>query len=121
MLFSCRQRMKHDQVTISYRLTWAWRYPSDIIFRIGNYSSATSLSEDTKLRQSIRKYAIDQSRLLDSIGTAQMEQELRKTVLTIAKKQSDRMVEESGVQPSLSEDDMKQYLEEVIREIKVMR
>lgn len=88
---------------------------------VGVYSSATSLSEDTKLRQSIRKYAIDQSRLLDSIGTAQMEQELRKTVLTIAKKQSDRMVEESGVQPSLSEDDMKKYLEEVIREIKVMR
>jgi hypothetical protein len=42
-------------------------------------------------------------------------------VLTIAKKQSDNMTEETGVQPSLSDDDMKQYLEEVIREIKVRK
>jgi hypothetical protein len=42
-------------------------------------------------------------------------------VLTIAKKNSDIMTEETGVKPSLSEDDMKQYLEEVIREIKVKK
>jgi hypothetical protein len=31
------------------------------------------------------------------------------------------MTEETGVQPSLSEDDMKQHLEEVIKEIKVTK
>jgi hypothetical protein len=31
------------------------------------------------------------------------------------------MTEETGVQPSLSEDDMKQYLEEVIKEIELRR
>jgi hypothetical protein len=31
------------------------------------------------------------------------------------------MIEETGVQPSLSEDDMKQYLEEVLQEIKVTK
>jgi hypothetical protein len=31
------------------------------------------------------------------------------------------MTEETGVQPSLSENDMKQYLEEVIKEIKVTK
>jgi hypothetical protein len=53
-----------------------------------------------------------------------MEQELQKRVLrvlTIAKKNSDSMTEETGVQPSLSEDDMKRYLEEVLKEIKVMK
>jgi hypothetical protein len=50
-----------------------------------------------------------------------MEQELQKRVLTIAKKNSDIMTEETGVQPSLSEDDMKQYLEEVLKEIKVKK
>jgi hypothetical protein len=48
-----------------------------------------------------------------------MEQELQKRVITIAKKNSDIMAEETGVEPSLNEDDMKQYLEEVIKEIKV--
>jgi hypothetical protein len=31
------------------------------------------------------------------------------------------MIEETGVQPSLSEDDMKQYLEEVLKEIKIRK
>jgi hypothetical protein len=42
-------------------------------------------------------------------------------VLTIAKKNSDIMTEDTGVQPSLSEDEMKQYLDEVIKEIKVRK
>jgi hypothetical protein len=87
----------------------------------GLYSSAISVSQDVGLRQSIRKSAIKEVKFLESIGTAQMEQELQKRVLTIAKKNSDIMTEETGVQPSLSEDDMKQYLEEVLKEIKVMK
>jgi hypothetical protein len=85
----------------------------------GLYSSAISVSQDSNLRQSIRKSAIEQTKFLQSIGTAQMEQELQKRVITIAKKNSDIMAEETGVEPSLNEDDMKQYLEEVIKEIKV--
>jgi hypothetical protein len=87
----------------------------------GLYSSAISVSQDSSLRQSIRKSAIEQTKFLQSMGTAQMEQELQKRVITIAKKNSDIMAEETGVQPSLNEDDMKQYLEEVIKEIKVKK
>jgi hypothetical protein len=64
---------------------------------------------------------MEEVKFLESIGTAQMEQELQKRVLTIAKKNSDTMTEDTGVQPSLSEDDIKQYLEQVIREIKVRK
>ncbi|HYY67280.1 MAG TPA: hypothetical protein VE572_02915 [Nitrososphaeraceae archaeon] len=88
---------------------------------LGLYSSAISVSQDIKLRQSIRRSAIQEVKFLESIGTAQMEQELQKRVLTIAKKNSDNMTEETGVQPSLSEEDMKQYLEEVLKEIKVRK
>lgn len=83
----------------------------------GLYSSATIVSQDTTLRQSIRKSVTEQSRLLDSIGTAHMEQELESRVLTIAKKNSEAMAEESGVETSMSEDDMKDYLEIVMNEI----
>jgi hypothetical protein len=87
----------------------------------GLYSSAISVSQDANLRQSIRKSAIKEVKFLENMGSAQMEQELQKRVLTIAKKNSDIMTEETGVEPSLSEDDMKQYLEEVLKEIKVRK
>jgi hypothetical protein len=80
--------------------------------------SAISVAQDETLRRSIRNNVKDM-KFLDSIGTAQMEKEFEKKVLDITKKSSEIMIEESGVQPSLSEDDIRQYLEEVIKEIKV--
>jgi hypothetical protein len=88
---------------------------------LGLYSSAISVSQDVKLRQSIRRSAIEEVKFLKNIGTAQMEQELQKRVLTIAKNSSENMTQETGVQPSLSENDMKQYLDEVLQEIKVRK
>jgi hypothetical protein len=91
---------------------------SSYLLLLGVYSSAISVSEDSKLRQSIRNFAIKESRLLDSIGTAQMEQEIEKRVLALTKQNQNRMTEESGIQPSLSEEDMKEYLQQVIEEVK---
>jgi hypothetical protein len=70
------------------------------------------------LRKSIRRYAVDESKLLDSIGMAQMEAEIEKKVLTLAKRNQEKMAEESGVQSSLSEDDIKQYLGQVLQEVR---
>jgi hypothetical protein len=84
----------------------------------GIYSSAVSVSQDSKLRKSIRDFAISkQTRLLDSIGSAHMEQEIQKQVLILTKRNQDKMAEESGISSSLSEDDVKMYLEQVIKEI----
>ena len=91
---------------------------SSYLLLIGIYSSAISVSEDTNLRRTIRKFVIDQSKLLDSIGSAQMEQEMQKKVITIVKKTSQAMTEETGVQASLTEEDMKEYLDQVLQEIK---
>ncbi len=85
---------------------------------VGIYSSAISVSEDSILRQSIRGFAIKESRLLDSIGMAQMEQEIQRKVVEFTKRNQDRMAEETGVQSSLSEEDVKEYLQQVIREVK---
>jgi hypothetical protein len=79
---------------------------------VGIYSSAISVAEDSNLRKSIRDFALSQLRLLDSIGSAQMEQEIEKRVLVFTKQIQDRMFGE----PSLTEDETKQYLEQVIRE-----
>jgi DNA-binding protein Fis len=48
---------------------------------------------------------------------AQMEQQIQKRVIELTKHNQDRMAEETGIQSSLSEEDMKQYLQQVIKEI----
>ena len=58
-----------------------------------------------------------QAKLLDSIGTAEMEREVQTQVLTIAKKTSATMEEKSGVEVSMTEGEMKDYVEFVIKEI----
>jgi hypothetical protein len=88
---------------------------------IGLYSVAMSVAGDISLRQTIRKTAIEESRFIDSIVTAQMEQELEWKVLRVAKKHTYTLGQETGIEPSLTGDDLKQYLQEVLSEVKVHR
>jgi hypothetical protein len=83
----------------------------------GLYSSAVTVSQDIALRNSIRKSVTEQSKLLHGMGTAQMQQELESKVLTINKKVSDMMEEETGVEPSMTEEDIKEHIEMVRKEI----
>ena len=87
----------------------------------GLYSSAISVSQDLALRQSIRQSVKEQSKFLESMGTAQMEAELQTRVLRTAKKASDSMEEETGLESSMTEDDMKDYMEIVMNELKDKR
>jgi hypothetical protein len=83
----------------------------------GLYSSAVTVSQDMVLRSSIRRSVTEHSRFLESIGTAEMEQQLKSRVLTITKKLSNKMVEETGVEASMTEDDIKRHIEIVRDEI----
>ena len=56
---------------------------SSYLFSIGLYLSAISLSQDSSLRKSIKNSTVD---VIGNIGTAQMEQELRKRILKIVEK-----------------------------------
>jgi hypothetical protein len=51
---------------------------SSYLLLVGIYSSAISVAEDSKLRQTIRKLAVKEAKFLGSIGSAQMEDELQK-------------------------------------------
>lgn len=85
---------------------------------IGIYGSAISVSEDSMLRKSIRKLIIKETKLLDSIATAQMEQVIQKKVIETTKRLSDNISKETGVESSLQEEDIKRYCKEVLAEIK---
>lgn len=91
---------------------------SSYLVLVGIYYSAISVAEDSNLRKSIRNYAMRNSKLLDSIGTAQMEQELTNRVLDFARDHSDMIAEQTGIEPSLSNEDIRVYLDQVIKEVK---
>jgi len=85
------------------------------LFTVGLYSSAIAVSQDSSLRTSIRASLLE---LVDNIGTAQMMQEIERRVLKVAREQQEVLRERSGIESSLTEKDMKEYLEQVIKEVK---
>jgi hypothetical protein len=93
---------------------------SSYMIFLGLYSTAISISQDNKLRASIRKFATQDSNLLSSIGTAHMEQEIQKTVNSmknVVQEQEKELEEQTGIEANLEEDEMKKYLEEVMQEV----
>jgi ABC-type multidrug transport system fused ATPase/permease subunit len=86
---------------------------------IGIYMSTISLSQDAELRRSIKRIARSQSKLFDSMVTVEIEKEIESRVIEVFKKQSVQMEEEeTGVEPSLNEQEIHDYLNEVIKEVK---
>lgn len=84
---------------------------------VGLYASALTVSQYTTMRLTIRKSITEQAKFLDSMGSAQMEQELHSTVMKIAKKHSDVLTEKTGVDSSMTENDIKEYMTMVMDEI----
>jgi hypothetical protein len=91
---------------------------SSYLLFVGICASAVSVAEDSNLRRSIRKLAVKESKLLDSIGAAEMEQEIQKRVIVLSKETARTMSEQTGIETSLSEEDAKEYLHEVLTELK---
>jgi hypothetical protein len=85
---------------------------------IGIYMSTISLSQDAELRRSIKQIARSQSNLFDSMVTAEIERKIEKRVLQVIRTQSVEMEKETGVQPSLNDQEIQDYLKQVIREVK---
>lgn len=47
-----------------------------------------------------------------------MEQEIQKRVIVLSRKTTHTMAEQTGIESSLSEEDVKEYLHEVLTELK---
>jgi hypothetical protein len=93
---------------------------STYMILLGLYSSAVSVSQDNRLRGSIKRFARTNSNLLSSIGTAHMEKEIQKTVNSMkdmVQEQEKELEEQTGIEANLEEDEMKKYLEEVMQEV----
>ena len=94
---------------------------SSYLISFGFYSLAISVSQDIKLRKSIRNFVISEAKLFDNIGMAQMQLQLEQRVTKIVKEQEEELENTTEIKPSLTEDDIKSYMKEVIQEVKASR
>jgi signal transduction histidine kinase len=92
------------------------------LFSIGLYCSALSVSQDSSLRKSIRRNStMEVAKLMDIIGTPKMKEEIERRVLNTAKEQQSVLIHQTGIEPSLTERDMRQYLGAVLKEVKILK
>jgi hypothetical protein len=82
---------------------------------LGLYLSALSVSQDEQLRNMIKRSTLSESKFLHSIGTSagERKREIVSTVLDKAKRRQETIVKDIGIGTSLTEDDIKNYVEEV--------
>ena len=76
-----------------------------------------SVSLDIGLRKSIRKSVEEHSKFLHGIGRAQMDKDIQEVVIKVTKDYSDKLVHQTGVEPTVTVSAMKEYLNEVLQEI----
>jgi hypothetical protein len=90
----------------------------------GLYSSALSLSQDITLRQHLRSMARNDENLLSSIGTAQMESEVKRAVgelKDVADVHEKELAEKTGIETPIAENEVEDYLKQVIEEVSKAR
>lgn len=93
---------------------------ASFLFYLGIYSASISVSEDSSIRQSIRKVATrEATRFLDSIGSAEMERQIVSRVLELSAAVKENLEKETGIRSSLDDKEIKTYLQEVLEEIGV--
>jgi hypothetical protein len=88
---------------------------------VGISSSAISVANDVEVRRYIKKSVEQEASLLGDIGTAQMEDQIRKMILNKTKQLSDKLTQNTGITPSLEEQDIKEYVVLAIQEVKQSR
>jgi len=89
---------------------------SSYLIFVGIYSSAISVSQDSNLRASIRKSVEAEVKFIGNIASAEMTHKTMETVLSKVKAVSDKIPTDTGIVTSLTETEIKDYINEVIDE-----
>jgi hypothetical protein len=93
---------------------------SSYMIILGLYSTAVSISQDIRLRQYIKDLSKADSGFLSTIGVAQMEKHVQSKASdleNVVKEQRMELEKKSGIQSSVQQQDIKQYLLEVLQEV----
>lgn len=90
------------------------------LVNFGLYSSAISLSHNIQLRNKIRTLTFNNKSLLAYIGQAQLRSELQKAITNvkdIVEEEEEKLKEKTGINSTISEENIKNYMEQVLQEI----
>lgn len=93
---------------------------SSYMIILGLYSAATSISQDIRLREYIKDLCKADSGFLSTIGEAQLEKKVQakaSDLENVVKEQRVELEKKSGIESSIQEQDIKQYLLEVLQEV----
>jgi hypothetical protein len=83
----------------------------------GFYLSAVHMAQDARLRKVIKASA--GSKVFGDMAVAQLGQETEKRVLDIIEKEREVIKEQTGIQPSLEQKDVKTYVDSVLQELQI--
>jgi hypothetical protein len=95
--------------------------PFSFLILNGLFRSAICVAEDTELRHSIKALAKRESKLLDAAATAENLQEYENKVITAVRASARLLEEESGIEPSLTDAEIREQLEIVTQELRKYR
>jgi hypothetical protein len=85
---------------------------STFMILVGLYASAISVAQDAVIRKSIRKSVLGRSKLIGSIGDAEMHNEIEKWVRNLS-----TMTYKTNVSTSMTTEDVKLYIQKVVSEV----
>jgi hypothetical protein len=91
---------------------------SAFLILLGLFYSAVSVSQDAKLRQSIKKSTREQAKLLNALGSYETQRSIEKMVVKISSESTLIKEKETEAPSSLEKDDIKEYVKEVMDELK---
>jgi hypothetical protein len=84
---------------------------------LGIYGSALSFAQDTSIRRQVRSSVSHELRLMDRIGMSEVQEQVSRRVSIITKNLTKEMEVETGIGTSLNEDEVQNYISEVIDEL----
>jgi hypothetical protein len=90
------------------------------LLNFGLYSSAITLSHDIHLRDKIRTLTAMKTNFLGNIGQAQLTQEIQKAIVDVkdvVEKEEQELKEKTGIESSITKDNLENYMEQVLNEI----
>jgi hypothetical protein len=85
---------------------------------VGVYSSAMIISADAELRKSIRNFAKSNLTLLDNLVREDIAAAIKGKAMEVAKKESIRIAKKTGIEAELDENEVKDYLNLVLNELR---
>ena len=85
---------------------------------IGIFSASMSVALDSKLRTIIKKSALDETRFVETIGESEMEKLVERKVGDVLSRNQIEFQREAGIESSLTETEAKEYIKDVLDELK---